>query len=188
MKPKRYAPPAVEPVTLAQAKTHLRVDHNDDDAYIEGLITVARQAAEDRTERTLINTTWRLTLDSFPDAIPLPMPPTWSVSSVAYTDTSGTQVVLNAQDYVVDTVSEPGWIVPAIGKTFPATLGINSVVVTYVAGYGTNGADVPAPIRQWVLLAVGDLYDQYRSLGSEKPSVPNHFADALLDPYRQFGV
>ena len=102
--------------------------------------------------------------------------------------TPGTQVVLSAQDYVVDAASEPGWVVPAIGTRFPETQGINAVVVTYVAGYGASATDVPPPIRQWVLLAIGDLYDQYRALGSDKPTVPNHFADALLDPYRQFGV
>jgi uncharacterized phiE125 gp8 family phage protein len=188
MTPKRFVPPAVEPVTLAQAKAHLRLDHNDDDDYITALISVARTAAEDRTERTLINTTWKLTLDNFPDAIPLLMPPTVSVTSVLYADITGTPVVLNSQDYVVDTVSEPGWIVPATGTRFPETLGVNAVVVTYVAGYGASASDVPGPIRHWVLLAIGDLYDQYRSLGSDKPSVPNHFAHALLDPYRQFGV
>jgi len=188
MNPTRYVPPAVEPISLAEAKAHLRVDRTDEDTYIQTLISAARVAAENRLERTLINTTWKYVLDKFPDAIPLPMPPIVSVSSVAYTDYSGATVVLNSADYVLDRASEPGWIVPGIGKAFPQSLGINSLTVTYVAGYGASASEVPAPIRHWILLAVGEMYDGSRSISAERPRVPNDFADGLLDPYRLFGV
>lgn len=45
---------AVEPVTLDEAKKHLRVEFNDDDALIEGLIVAARQWAEDFLNRSLV--------------------------------------------------------------------------------------------------------------------------------------
>ena len=184
----RISTPALEPVSLIEAKRHLRVSVTEDDDYITGLITVARRAAEDRTERTLIQTTWKLTLDEFPESIILSMPPILSVSSVIYTNTANQSVAMSSNDWFVDKDSQPGWLVPAVGKAWPKTLGINSVAVTYTAGYGTTAESVPAPIRQWILLAVGDMYDQFRSLSSEKPAVPQHFADALLDPYRFFGV
>jgi uncharacterized phiE125 gp8 family phage protein len=79
--------------------------------------------------------------------------------------------------------------VPAFGKQFPATRDeINSVIVTYTAGYGATAADVPAPLKQWILLAIGDMYDQSRSLSSERAMVPGKFVDSLLDPYRFFGL
>jgi uncharacterized phiE125 gp8 family phage protein len=185
---KRLSTPALEPVSLVEAKRHLRVSGTEDDDYITSLISVARRAAEDRTERTFITTTWKLTLDKFPESIILPMPPIIAISSVIYTNTSNQAVALSNTDWFLDADSEPGWLVPAVNKAWPETLGINSVAVTYTAGYGATANAVPTPIRQWILLAVGDMYDQFRSLSAEKPVVPQHFADALLDPYRFFGV
>ena len=185
---KRLSEPSSEPVTLADAKRHLRVDGSDDDTYITTLIEVARRAAEDRMERTLITTTWKLTLDQFQESIILPMPRIQAISSVIYNNRSNQQVALSAADWFLDSDSEPGWLVPAINKSWPLTLGINAVAITYTAGYGATATTVPAPVKQWILLAIGDLYDQFRSLSGEKPVVPQNFADSLLDPYRFFGV
>ena len=59
-------PPAEEPVSLADAKLHLRVDFTDDDALITSLIAAARQAAETLTGRQIVTARWKLVLDSFP--------------------------------------------------------------------------------------------------------------------------
>jgi uncharacterized phiE125 gp8 family phage protein len=61
--------PAGEPITLLEAKQHLRVDVDDDDALIGSLITAARQAAETLTGRQLMTARWRLVLDAFPGAL-----------------------------------------------------------------------------------------------------------------------
>lgn len=182
----RTSEPAAEPVTLAQAKAHLRVDVPDDDQYIGTLISVVRLAAEDRLQRTLVHTTWRLTLDRFPLAIRLPMPPLASVQSVQYRNTDGQWVTMSAQDYQVDLANEPGFLVTAPGATWPEVgEGINGVLVNFTAGYGATGDNVPAPIRHWILLALSDLY-QHRSRSSDKPAVPQNFADGLLDTYKMW--
>src|SRR3954463_8761749 len=59
-------PPAVEPVTLADAKAYLRVDNDDDDAVISALIAGARSHIEAQTRRALITQTWRLVRDVWP--------------------------------------------------------------------------------------------------------------------------
>lgn len=184
MTPKRITDATVEPVSLAEAKLHLRVDHADEDALITRLIKVARVAAEDRTERSLITTTWQITLDAFPDAIALPMPPLLSVTSLQYIDLAGVLRTLSPADYIVDTASQPGYVVPGVDKAWPDTQArINAVTVTYTAGYGATAADVPAPITQWILLAIGDMYAN-RARSADKPVVPQRFADGLLDLYR----
>lgn len=183
MNPKRITTPT-EPVTLAEAKLHLRVDGTDEDALIQGLISAARETCEDRTEGTVPVTGWRLTLDTFPDAIKLPRPPIVSVESVQYIDTAGVQQTLSPLDYVVDTASSPGYIVPAFGKAWPETRGqINAVEVEYTAGSATP----PAAIKAWLLLAVGDMY-AHREASSDKPTVAHGFADRLLDPFKVWGV
>ena len=175
-----------EPITLAQAKAQVRSDCADDDAQLTALITVARMAAEDRLGRTLVRTHWRLTQDRFTPAIVLINPPVFEVQSVKYFTTAGAQRVMSSADWYLDSVSEPGYLVPAAGRAWPETMThINAVEVDYVAGYADNA--VPAPIKQWMLLAIADMYT-YRERSADKPAVPQNFADALLDTYRIWGL
>ena len=177
---------ALQPITLEEARAQARVDCDAEDAFLGLLISVATQAASDRLQRALVPARYRLTLDSFPDAVELLMPPIISVESVKYIDTDGEQQTLDPQDYFLDSVSEPGYLVPAAGRAWPATQDrINAVEVDYVAGYADNA--VPAPIKQWMLLAIADMYT-YRERSADKPAVPQNFADALLDTYRIWGL
>ena len=127
-------------------------------------------------------------MDTFPCAVILRQPPILEVTSVVYLDRDGVEQTLDPQDYLLDNVSEPGYLVPNVGRSWPETLDrINAVQVNYRAGYGTGPGGVPEPLRQWILLAVGDLYTTRRAHG-EKPSVKHGFVDSLLDPYRMVGV
>jgi len=62
------SPPAVEPVTLDEAKAHLKVDTTDDDALIATLISAARAKAEWHTGRAFVTQGWTLWLDRWPAA------------------------------------------------------------------------------------------------------------------------
>lgn len=178
---------ATEPVTLDQAKSHLRVDGTDEDTLITALIKAARQDAENRLQRTLLESTWRLTLDAFPrawpyDVILLGWGPIISVSSVKYYDPAGTLQTLDPSAYRL----ADGGIESA--TSWPATQARRGAVeVTYLAGYGAAASAVPAPIVQWILLALGDLYAN-RERSAERPVVAQGFADGLLDPYRVWAV
>ena len=184
--PRRAGPPLVEPITLADALTHLREtgDAGANDAYITSLIPVAREACEDITERTLVSTPWLLLLDAFPCAIKLHQPPIIAVQSVQYLDEEGLLQPLAPADYVLSQAREPGFIVPAPEAVWPATQAgaIDTVRVSYTAGYGTTGASVPAPLRHWMLLAIQHLYDH------RGESIPEDFAPGLIRRKRILGV
>jgi uncharacterized phiE125 gp8 family phage protein len=184
---KRTTPPAADPVTLAEAKQHLREDLADpaNDAYISAIISAAHAACSDITQRTLMTSGWTLTLDGFPDAIELTRPPLIGVASVRFIDPDGVQRTLDPADYLVDNAnSEVGYIVPGVNKAWPPTQErINAVEVQYTAGYGETGASVPAPMRHWILLAVGDMYAM-RERSADRPAVTQGFADQMLDVYK----
>lgn len=181
----------IEPVSLAEARAHLRAATTAEDALITSLITAARQACEDRLQRTLLQTDWELTLDAFPCAIPLRMPSVMSVQSIQYVDEDGATQTLSPSSYQVDDKSEPGWVVPAYGYAWPTTREqINAVTVAYRCGYGTTAAAVPGPLKSWVLLMVGSLYENRESVAVAQGivSVELGFADRLLDTYRVWAI
>jgi uncharacterized phiE125 gp8 family phage protein len=174
-----------EPLSLGEAKAHLKETLVDaaNDAYIEALMKVARTEAENRLQRSLLETTWLLTIDAFPDVIELRRPPILGVDWIKYLDTSGSVQTLGSSNYQVRTTEQPGEVIPAYGKSWPDTLcHPGAVQVQYRAGYA-EAAQVPVPIVQWIKLAIADLYEA-RSRSAEKPRVPQTFADALLEPYR----
>ena len=128
--------PATEPVTLVEAKDHLRLEISDDDTLVTSLIVSAREFAEQETHRQLVTATWKLTLNSFPSEIRLPLPPLQSVSSLKYLDTDGTQQTLASSNYDVDTDSEPGRICLAYGKSWPSIRSVkNSIEVEFICGF-----------------------------------------------------
>lgn len=178
-------------VTLEQAKVHLRVDTPDEDAYIQGLIETAAaeiDAPEGWLGRSLLRRTLRLTLDAYPPpVIRLPGPPIRQVLAVEYPDGSGGAVAVPSETYRIDTAAEPGLLFLAEGQRWPADLpsqGPDALRIEYEAGYGDAPDMVPRPIRQWVLLRVGELYrDREASIIGTVATQLEH-ARRMLDGYR----
>lgn len=156
-------PPIEEPVSLAEAKLHLRVDHAEEDALIGVLITAAREYVEMYTRRQLVTATWRLTLDCWPLCIRPPRPPLASAVTLAYLDNTEVLQTVDPATYRVDTSREPGRILLATGATWPAAAPVpGAIQVEYTAGYGAASA-VPATFKQAMLLTIGDLYEHRES-------------------------
>lgn len=180
--------PTTEPVTTAEAKTHLRVTTSDDDTYIGTLITVARRHVETITGRALINQTWDYFLDNFPpgDKIVIPLPRLSSVTSVKYTDKDNVQTTFAASKYIVDTNNEPGQIVLAYGESWPTFTPkpVNAVEIRFVAGYGSAGSSVPEGIRQAILLLIAHWYENREPVTDMNTKEIPETANALLWPYR----
>jgi len=193
--PRRAGEPVQEAIALADLwiMTHLREVSDSggpNDQYIEQvLIPAARVDCENRTERTLVSTPWLLKLDAFPSAIELRQPPIIAVQSVQYLDESGTLQTLDPADYVLDEASEPGFLVPAPDKAWPATQAgaVNAVRVAYTAGYGATRTTVPPPLKFWLAAAISSMYAT-REIDAASPRLPHDFCDGLLQPYRLLGI
>lgn len=152
--------PQQEPVSLEEAKAHLRVSGTTDDYLIHGLIVAAREWAEKETRRKLITQTWRWTLDEWP-AFPfsLPLTPVQSVT-IGYVDEDDTDQTLAAANYTLDTGREPARLVLGADVTLP-TIGAdaNGVTISMVVGYGL-AAKVPQKIGIAMLLHIQAHYDR----------------------------
>ena len=156
-----------EPVTLHEAKDHLRVDLGNDDTLITEMITAARQWGEQITRRALMTQTWDWKCDWFPpDRVPivLSLPPLQSVTSVTYIDTDGASQTWAASNYTVDAPSgdtpAKGRIIPNFEVNYPETQRIqNAVTIRFIAGYGDAAADVPRALRNAMLTHLTQLYD-----------------------------
>lgn len=152
-------PPAAMAVSLADARLAARADGDELDAEIITQVKAITEEAEHYCGRAFIEQTWRVTLDRFPDAIKLPNPPLISVEYVSFYDTSGVLQTIDPQDYQVDAASEPGYIVPAPGKAWPATASrINAVEVQYKCGYGPTEASVPDSVKGYILAKVREYF------------------------------
>lgn len=180
--------PAAEPVTLEEAKLHLRVDHDDEDDYIAGLVTAAREMVERLTGRQLVAATWDFVYARFPcggwGELYLPAAPVQSVTSVSYVDGDGDAQTVDADAWELSAASEPAIIRPAVGYTWPATADtLEAVTVRAVCGYG-DADDVPQSLRRAVLLIVGHWYTNREAVvvGTIATSLPAGL-EWILQPF-----
>lgn len=195
------AAPTAEPITIDQARAWLRVDGTDEDATITMLLKAARRFVERRTNRALMASSWRMTLDCFPSPlagydsqsyepqlgrITLPRGPVTAVSAVSYVDTAGANQTLAAgTDYLVDLTREPVRIAPAWAKAWPtARTQQAAVTVDFVAGYATAAA-VPEDLTLAVRLLVGHWFEHRESVvvGTINTTLQMAF-DELVQPWR----
>jgi uncharacterized phiE125 gp8 family phage protein len=175
-------PPATEPVTLAEAKLHLKVDTTDDDTLITRLIAAARARGEWHTGRAFVTQGWTLHLDAWPcdGIVEVPLPPLQAVTSIVTSARDGTTTTLDPSRYIVDTASAPARIALAANTVPPINLrAINAIAIPFIAGYGDASA-VPAPIKEAILDLTAAMYTNRGELPEDLPLD----ALALLAPYR----
>lgn len=174
------------PVSLPEAKKQTRCEfHTDDDALLTGLTAAATEWVERHTGRSLAEHTWTLTLDSFAEAIRLPMPPATGINSVTYIDADGaTQTLASAVYRLYGAGGFDPFVRPAWSTCWPVTADgePDAVTIEYEAG-----AACPTPVKQAILLLVSHLYEN-REASTEAALKDIPFGvDALLKDYRQQG-
>lgn len=181
----RTTDPSVEPITLAEAKANLRIDHDSEDALIEGLIRAAREEVEASTGLALIDQDWRRVLDRVPSSgrVLLHRHPVKSIISVTLYGSDGEASLLDPGDYRLDAVSRPARL--HILKRPANHVAMNGIEVDFSAGFGESGADVPDLIKRAIHLLVAHWFEFRASFGAaDQPvSFPDAYA-RLIAPYR----
>lgn len=184
-------PPIVDPLTLDEAKHHLRVTSEEENDTIESLIAAARDHIDGRDGwlgRALTTQTWDYTLPAFPfdDCIRLPLPPVQSIASIKYRDVDGNLVTFGSSNYTLS--ADRQWRPEArlaYGVNWPAIrYQPDAVVIQLVCGYGDAAETIPQPIRQALLLLIGHLYQNREPVNIGNITTPLPYAvEALLNPY-----
>lgn len=205
--------PAVEPVTLADLKSWLRVDITDDDSLITDLGIAARELVEDITGRRLINQTWAMFADEFPTSRPsvrsqvlnamnliqlpfvdrdieIPLGPCTGITALKTTDANGVTTTFDPANYVVDTKSEPARLVLKDTSDWPdPTVGLQeaiSIEVDFTLGYGADGSAVPSRLKTAIKMLTAHWYNNREPVSDLKLSPVPDSVDALLDSFRMF--
>jgi uncharacterized phiE125 gp8 family phage protein len=174
--------PAVEPVLLAEAKEHLRLDGSSEDTVLSALIAAARVAVEGQTRRVLITQKWRAFVEPWPeDGVTLPVVPAKGVDALRAIDADGNATVLDPESYEFD---------PADGSvTIDPVEGAVRYEIDFTAGYGASGMDVPQPLRQAIRLLVTHWFEHRSAviLGESSAAPPFGYLE-LISPYRRFSL
>jgi hypothetical protein len=195
---KLITPPAIEPVTVDDVKLHTHIDTDIQDDILENWITSARMLAEDYQRRAFIGQMWEISFDSFP-CMPIfvPRAPLIGVVSIKIYDYANAETVLYSKadnpittteepgsdlstnsDFQIDLDSEPGRIGFAYNKIWPSTIlrSMNAVKIRYAAGYGLEALDVPATVKDAIM-----LYCAYRNenRAAEVEEAPKQFFNLL---------
>ncbi|MCE9650579.1 MAG: head-tail connector protein [Parvibaculum sp.] len=173
--------PAEEPVTLAEARAHLRLDGADEDALLSAFITAARAVLEGETRRAFVTQNWRLLLDEWPGReLILPLAPIAAVTAVTV-DGAG---ALDATLYETALAGDGPRLVAAGAWPAPSRR-VAGIAVDFTAGYG-SAADVPTPLKQAVLLLAAHWFDRREPAGlGDGPAELPPAVKALAAPYRR---
>ena len=174
------------PITLSEAKLHLKVDINTDDTLITGLIEAATQISEEYTNRFFITTTIEQTCSNFLETQEIYKSDVIAVTHIKYYDTTNTLATWAVANYVVSEEFQPCKISLDDGKSYPEiTSRVDAVKIKYTVGYGSAASDVPQAIKSAILLTIGNWYANRESIITGRTSTKlEQSAIWLLDTYK----
>ena len=169
------------PVTLAEAKAHLNIEHDDDNTLITALIASATDYIERLTDIQFITGNVTLKLDKFPsgaefytghdwrptlndaetyNSIRLTKSPVISIGSITYLDTAGASQTLSTDVYALDITKAVGRVHLKYNQSWPDIRGdVNGITITYSAGYGVDGSTAPDSLKSAIKLLVGHWHE-----------------------------
>lgn len=166
-------PPATEPVSLAQAKQFLRIEHTADDDAVLRAIFAARRAAEHYLKQALLPQTWDYTVaNPCGVRVELPFGPAQSITNITLTTEAGAMSTMNVANYRLT--------VDGFAVLFDPSVSIEKLTVRYVAGIATIVSDLPVTLLQGMLHHIAVMVEQ-RDGAAAMPMQ----AMAYYQPYRR---
>lgn len=183
----RVTAPATVPITLAEAKAHLRVDASDEDTLISSLIdaAVSHVDGEGLLGRAMITQTWAEWVTASPGYVRLPMGPFQSLTSVEYYDSDNALQTATLSDFETWLDGDFVRVKPKEGSLWPTAFSRpDAIKITYVAGFGNEASDVPQGIRQALLMLIGHWYENRIAVSEARLSVVPIAVDALINNER----
>jgi len=178
--------PANEPISLVEAKEHLRIDHDHEDNLIEETIKSARQYTEFASGQKMITQSWRQYESCFPSQrqIAIKVSPVQSIAAVTAFSSDGTPHVLSSDDIHLMRGHDPAHLL--LADDVKPELAHNGFELDIVAGIGDLGIDVPDTLKRAILLLVAHWYEFRGAIPpSQQPvSLPPGFS-ALMMPFRR---
>jgi uncharacterized phiE125 gp8 family phage protein len=160
-------PATADPISLDEAKRHLRIDFADDDDLITALISAATLQAQGLTQRRFVTQTVEWVLDGWRPTIHLPIAPVKKdgVVSITYIDwTTQAPVVLDPSLYVVQTRGHSVGIIPKFATIWPIVFPYSPEPVVIQFNVGAAPAAVPGNVKAAIKLIVGHLYENRQAV------------------------
>ena len=177
--------PAIEPLSLEEAKTFLRVEHDDDDQLIAALIASARMQIEGLGKIALISQDWRVVLDCWPHhgRIAVKPGPLKALNAARVYDSHGQAQAVDTQAFVPDFGTSAFAFMPWTMRV-PGRIA-SGIELDVTVGFGDAAINVPEPLRQAIRLLVAHWYENRGLIADADKSVvlPSTVA-ALIAPYR----
>ncbi|WP_315759310.1 head-tail connector protein [Bradyrhizobium sp. SZCCHNRI2007] len=161
------AAPQSDPVTLEEAKAHLRVDFEDDNDLITGFIAAATMMAQSVVQRRFVTQTleWQvLSWRRLVDGLPIAPVVRGDVIGITYTGLDNVTATLAADQYVVQAKGPTVRIVPPLGVIWPVVnpRAAEPIVIQFRAGEAVD--KVAANIKTAIKMIVGHLYENRESV------------------------
>ena len=180
--------PTYEPIGLEEAKAHCVIEHDEDNALLETMITAVRRHVEVRCNRALVRQKWRLYMDyGFSEFNLLPYK-VQEVEGIYYLDTDGTEQTLATSVYTADIPRQRVYL--AYNQSWPATRYVRNAIWCDVWAGEYKAEDspvdvtghIPQDLKNAMLLMISDIYEN-RGKSSDMQLFHNATYDALLNPH-----
>ncbi|WP_439150758.1 head-tail connector protein [Sulfitobacter sp.] len=178
--------PAAEPITIVDAKRHLRVTGSDEDEYITSLISaaVAFVDAEGVLGRAMVTQTWAKWVSQAPGYVLIRLGPNTTLTAVDYYDADSVLQSATLGDFETRLEGDFVIVKPVENGAWPAAETRNDAIrLTFTAGYG-GAADVPQSVKHALLLLVGHWYENRDAASAVSMSELPLAFNSLLNAHR----